>query len=140
MKLNRNAIQRITALLIFITGFVFAVLGLFGIDISVNKTDINNVIFGLGTVVAALIEFAPMIYALIKDKKLRELLSVVNEVVWIVEESEDLTGSQKKEKALIAIAKICDERGIDWNTDQVSNMIESMITIWNIVGKQKKLK
>jgi len=135
--MNNKLIQRITALLIFIVGFVFAILGLFGVDITVNQADVNNVIFGLGTVIAALIEFAPMIYALIKDKKLRELLSIVNEVVWTVEGMEGLTGPQKKEKALQAIAKICEERGIDWNTDQVNNMIESMITIWNIVAKPK---
>mgnify|MGYP000855852605 FL=1 len=135
--MNNKLIQRITALLIFIVGFVFAILGLFGVDITVNQADVNNVIFGLGTVIAALIEFAPMIYALIKDKKLRELLSIVNEVVWTVEGMEGLTGPQKKEKALQAIAKICEERGIDWNTDQVNDMIESMITIWNIVVKPK---
>jgi len=136
--MNNKLIQRIVAALIFITGFVFAILGMFGVDISVNQADINNVIFGLGTVIAALIEFAPMVYSLVKDKKLRELLSIVNEVVWTVEEVKGLTGSQKKEKALEAIAKICEERGIDYNIEQVDNMIESMITIWNIVAKPKK--
>jgi len=129
-------IQRITALLIFLTGLVFGVLGLFGVNVTVNQSDVNNIIFGLGSVIAALIEFAPTIFALAKDKKFREVMSIVNDVVWSVEELKGLSGPEKKRKAMIAVQKICDERGIEFDADKVDDMIESVIAIYNTVVKQ----
>ena len=137
MKTN-SIIQRVTAALIFLTGLIFALLGMFGIRITVNQSDINNIIFGLSTVIAMLIEFVPILYSLIRDKQLRELLSIVNDVVYAVEESKDLTGRQKKEKALYAVAIICQERGIVYDEERVSNMIESVISIYNTVIKGPK--
>lgn len=135
MKIDRKMIQRITAGLIFLTGFVFAILGMFGVQVTVNQADINNVIFGLGSVVAFLIEFGPMIHGLVKDKNVRELLSIVNDVVYAVEELDGLTGPEKKQKALKSIATICEQRGIEFDAEKVGLMIESVIAIYNTVVK-----
>jgi len=130
-------IKRITAALVFLTGFVFALLGLFGINVTVNQTDVNNVIFGLGVIVGVIIEFAPMIYDLVKDKNYKELLSIVSDVVKAVEESsEGLSGQEKKDKAMNAIRIICEKRDIPFDVEKVSHMIESIIAIYNTVVKQ----
>ena len=133
----RMLIQRITAILIFLTGMVFAILGLFGVSVTVNQADVNNIIFGLGVIIAALIEFAPMILSLIKDKQFREVMAIVNDVVWSVEELKGLSSSEKKSKAMKAIEKICTERGITFDADKVDNMIESVIAIYNTVVKEQ---
>lgn len=138
MKMNLAMIKRITAILIFLTGFVFAVLGLFGVNVAVNQADVNNIIFGLGVVVGFLIEFWPTIQKLIKDKDFRELMSIVNDVVYAVEESsQGLTGEEKMEKALTAIQTICEERDIAFDKEKVMDMIESVIAIYNTVMKPK---
>ena len=131
----RAIIQRVTALLIFLTGFIFGVLGLFGVTITVNQADVNNIIFGLGSVIAALIEFTPMILSLVKDKQFREVMGIVNDVVWAVEELKGLSSEEKKHKAMISIAKICDERGIKFEPDKVDAMIESVVRVYNTVVK-----
>ncbi len=131
----RAIVQRVTALLIFLTGFIFGVLGLFGVTITVNQADVNNIIFGLGAVIAALIEFAPMILSLVKDKQFREVMSIVNDVVWAVEELKGLSSKEKKRKAMVSIAKICDERGIKFEPDKVDAMIESVVRVFNTVVK-----
>lgn len=136
MKINRALVQRITSALIFLTGFVFAILGVFGVQVTVNQADINIIIFGLSSVVAALIEFGPLVYGLVKDKNVRELLSIVNDVVYAVEESKGLSGPEKKRKALEAIATICEERNIIFDAVQVDQMIESVIAIYNTVVKK----
>lgn len=131
----RAIIQRVTALLVFLTGFIFGVLGLFGVTITVNQADVNNIIFGLGAVIAALIEFLPMILSLVKDKQFREVMGIVNDVVWAVEELKGLSSEEKKHKAMISIAKICDERGIKFEPDKVDKMIESVVRVYNTVVK-----
>lgn len=131
----RSIIQRITAMLVFLVGLIFGILGLFGVVITVNQADVNNIIFGLGAVIAALIEFGPMIFSLMRDKQFRELMSIVNDVVWAVEELKGLSSEEKKHKAMISIAKICDERGIKFESDKVDDMIESVIRIYNTVVK-----
>ncbi len=131
----RAIIQRVTALLIFLTGFIFGVLGLFGVTITVNQADVNNIIFGLGAVIAALIEFTPMILSLVKDKQFREVMGIVNDVVWAVEELKGLSSEEKKHKAMLSIAKICDERGIKFESDKVDAMIESVVRVFNTVVK-----
>lgn len=131
----RMIIQRITAILVFLIGLIFGILGLFGVVITVNQADVNNIIFGLGAVIAALIEFAPMIFSLMRDKQFREVMSIVNDVVWAVEELKGLSSEEKKRKAMISIAKICDERGIKFEPDKVDAMIESVIRIYNTVVK-----
>ena len=131
----RAIIQRVTALLIFLTGFIFGVLGLFGVTVTVNQADVNNIIFGLGAVIAALIEFVPMILSLVKDKQFREVMSIVNDVVWAVEELKGLSSKEKKRKAMTSIAKICDERGIKFEPDKVDAMIESVVSVYNTVVK-----
>jgi len=136
MKVNRMMIQRVIAALIFLIGFVFAILSMFGVQVTVNQADINNVIFGLGSVIAALIEFGPLLYGLVKDKNIRELLSIVNDVVYAVEKSKGLSGPEKKQKALEAITTICEERNIIFDAVQVEQMIESVIAIYNTVVKK----
>lgn len=131
----RAIIQRVTALLVFLTGFIFGVLGLFGVTVTVNQADVNNIIFGLGAVIAALIEFVPMILSLVKDKQFREVMSIVNDVVWAVEELKGLSSKEKKRKAMISIANICDERGIKFEPDRVDAMIESVVMVYNTVVK-----
>ena len=131
----RMIIQRITAMLAFLVGLIFGILGLFGVVITVNQADVNNIIFGLGAVIAALIEFGPMVISLMRDKQFREVMSIVNDVVWAVEELKGLSSEEKKRKAMISIAKICDERGIKFEPDKVDDMIESVIRIYNTVVK-----
>lgn len=133
----KSMIQRITAILVFLVGLIFGILGLFGVNITVNQSDVNSIIFGLGAVIAGLIEVVPMLLSLVKDKKFRELMAVVNDVVWSVEELKGLTGPEKKQKAILAINKICEDRGIDFDEAQVDNMIESVIAIYNTVVKNQ---
>lgn len=128
-------IQRVTALLIFLTGFVFGLLGLFGVTITVNQADVNNIIFGFSAVIAALIEFIPTIIALVKDKNFRVIFNIVNDVVWSVEELEGLSGPEKKTRALIAVQKICSDREIDFDPEKVGRMIESVINVLNTVKR-----
>lgn len=128
-------IQRITSILIFLTGLVFGILGLFGVTVTVNQADVNNIIFGLGAVIAAVIEFVPLILSLVKDKQFREVMGIVNDVVWAVEELKGLNSEEKKHKAMTSIAKICDERGIKFEADKVDAMIESVVRVYNTVVK-----
>jgi len=132
---TRMVIQRLTAILVFLTGFIFALLGLFGITVTVNQADVNNIIFGLGTLISAAIEFGPMIFELVKDKQFREIMSIVNDVVWAVEGLEGLTSKEKKQKAMLSISKICEERGIKFEADKVDKMIESVVIVFNTVTK-----
>lgn len=133
---TKKVVQRVTSALAFLTGLIFAILGLFGVTITVNQADVNSIIFGLGAVIAALIEFIPLLITLVKDKNFRELMSIVNDVVWSVEELKGLSGPEKKRKAMIAINKICEERGITFDADRVDKMIESVIAIYNTVVKE----
>ena len=134
MKLS-TIIQRVTAILVFLTGLIFGILGLFGVTVTVNQADVNNIIFGLGAVIAALIEFIPTLLSLVKDKQFREVMAIVNDVVWSVEEIKGLSGPEKKRRAMIAVHKICEDRGIIFDAGKVDNMIESVITIFNTVSK-----
>lgn len=129
-------IQRIVSILIFSVGLIFAILGLFGVTITVNESDINNIIFGLGTIVATLIEVVPILLQLLKDKEYRKIMEIVNDVVWSVEELKGLSGPEKKQKAMNSIEKLCKERNIKFDSDKVNNMIESIITIRNTVIKK----
>jgi hypothetical protein len=129
-------IQRVTAIMVFLTGLIFGILGLFGVSITINQADVNGIIFGLGAVIAGLIEFIPVITSLVKDKNFRELYSIVNDVVWSVEELKGLPGPEKKRKAIIAVNKVCLERGITFDPDKVDKMIESIIAIYNTVVKE----
>ena len=130
-------IQRVTASLAFLTGLIFGLLGLFGVTVTVNQADVNSIIFGLGAVIAALIELVPTLIGLIKDKQFRELMAIVNDVVWSVEELKGLSGPEKKCKAILAVNKICDQRGITFDADRVDKMIESVIAIYNTVVKEQ---
>lgn len=131
-------IQRVTAILIFLTGFVFGILGLFGVTVTVNQADVNNIIFGLGALIAAAIEFVPMLLQLMKDKEFREVMSIVNDVVWSVEEIKGISGPEKKRRALEAVQKIMDERGLTFDINKIDRMIESVIDILNTVTKEKR--
>lgn len=130
-------IQRVTAILIFLTGLVFGILGLFGVTVTVNQADVNSIIFGLGAVIAASIEFVPAFIQLIKDKEYRQVMSIVNDVVWSVEEIKGISGPEKKRRALEAVQKIMDERGLTFDINKVDRMIESVIDILNTVTKEK---
>jgi len=136
MKVS-TIIQRVTASLAFLTGLIFGLLGLFGVTVTVNQADVNSIIFGLGAVIAALIELVPTLIGLIKDKQFRELMAIVNDVVWSVEELKGLSGPEKKRKAILAVNKICDQRGITFDADRVDKMIESVIAIYNTVVKEQ---
>lgn len=140
MKINSKVIQRIVAFVLFLTGLIFAILGIFGVNVTVNQEDINNIIFGLGAVIAAAIEFVPLLYSLIKDKNARELLAIVKDIVYAVEELKGLTGAEKKQKALDSIKEVCESRGIEFDAERVDDMIESVIAIYNLVIKNQKLK
>ena len=131
-------IQRVTAILIFLTGFVFGILGLFGVTVTVNQADVNNIIFGLGALIAAAIEFVPMLLQLMKDKEFREVMSIVNDVVWSVEEIKGISGPEKKRRALEAVQKIMEERGLTFDINKIDRMIESVIDILNTVTKEKR--
>jgi hypothetical protein len=131
-------IQRVVAILIFLTGFVFGILGLFGVTVTVNQADVNNIIFGLGALIAAAIEFVPMLLQLMKDKEFREVMSIVNDVVWSVEEIKGISGPEKKRRALAAVQKIMEERGLTFDINKVDRMIESVIDILNTVTKEKR--
>jgi len=134
-------IQRVTSVLLFLVGFIFAILGIFGVRVTVNQTDVNNVIFGLGAIAGFLIEFVPMIFGLIKQVKVGELLTIVRDVVYAVESISNtpdggvIPGQEKKRIALEKIEKICIDRGITFNKDLVDNLIESVIKILNTVTK-----
>jgi len=62
-------------------------------------------------------------------------MSIVNDVVWAVEELKGLSSEEKKRKAMLSIAKICDERGIKFEPDKVDAMIESVVRVYNTVVK-----
>jgi len=139
MKITNALIQKIVAFLVFLTGIVFAILGLFGVNVTVNQADINNIIFGLGVIIGAIIQFAPMLYSLVKDKNTRELLGIVKDIVYAVEDLNGLTGPEKKQKALDSIKEVCESRGIEFDAERVGEMIESVVAIYNLVIKNQKL-
>jgi len=124
------------SILIFLTGLVFAIMGFFGYTLTVNQADINAIIFGLGSIIAVSIELFPLIFELMRDKKFRELFSIVNDVVYAVESLDGLTSLQKKNQAMAAVKKICYQRDIEFDSEKVSNMIESIIDIYNTVVKK----
>ncbi|MFU8785844.1 MAG: hypothetical protein ACNA7U_01245 [Candidatus Izemoplasmataceae bacterium] len=128
-------IQKFSALLIFLVGLVFAFLAIAGVQVTINQSDVNAIIFGLATIIAAAIEFVPMILGLIKDKDFRELMAIVNDVVYAIEDVKGLSSREKKIRAMTTIREICDERDIEFDSQKVSNMIESVIYIYNKVVK-----
>ena len=130
-------IQRVTAILIFLTGLVFGIIGLFGVTVTVNQADVNNIIFGLGALIAAAIELVPILLQLMKDKEFRQIMSIVNDVVWSVEEIKGISGPEKKRRALEAVQKIMKERDLTFDINKVDRMIESVIDILNTVTKEK---
>lgn len=142
MKSN-TIIQRVVSTLIFFIGLVFGILGLFGVTVTVNQSDVNSIIFGFGALIAAAIELIPIIVQMLKDKETRQLLDIVNDVVWAVEELKGLSSEEKKRKAMMSVSAICTERGIKFDSIKVDRMIESVINVYNTVVKNgiiKKIK
>lgn len=131
----KNVIQHVVSALIFLTSVIFATLSLCGVTIAINETDINNLIFGLGSLIAACIEIVPFLIKLIKDKDFAKTMHIVSNVVKAIEELKGLSSLQKKTKALDIITKECEAQNIKIDIDKIDQMIETVVALRNKVVK-----
>ncbi len=134
MKIG-TIIQHVTSILSFLVGVVFGIMHLFGATIVINQADVNSIIFGLGSVTATIIQLVPFVIKVVRDKNYKEIVEIVKDVVHFAENLTDLTGPEKKEKALQIIETICKERGIAFDINVIDGLIEAAVELYNKVVK-----
>ncbi len=130
-----SIVQHISSALTFLTGLIFGLLKVFGVNITVNEEDVNTLIFGLASFIALLIQLIPFIVKMIKEKNLTAIKDIVSDVVKAVEELKDLTGEEKKAKAVEIILKECKERNLKITEAELCPLIEAVVALRNQVIK-----
>lgn len=134
MKL-RNTIQHITSGISLLVGVVFGLLGIFGVNVTVNAEEINDVIFGLGSIIAIIIQGVPFVIKMLKEKDLTKLKIIVDNVTRTLDETKGLTGVDKKIKAMQIILNECKTQNINVTQEQIDGLIEATVSLRNKIIK-----
>lgn len=133
---SKMMVQHITSGLTFLTGFIFCLLKIFGVVLVVNESDINTLIFALGSFIAICIELIPFIIKTIKDKNLLRITVIVSDVVRAIDELEEsLTSSEKKNKAMSIIITECEKHNLKIELEDIDRLIEAAVKLRNKVLK-----
>ena len=100
--------------------------------------EIIRLISGIASLLIPLIGFITALVKVIKEKRWNILKSALCDFMIKAEEMVGSTGEEKKQAVLKWSKEFCKEQGINFNEDQVSSAIETLINLTKKVNAKDK--